>query len=108
MVFACFAGWSLHNPPPSLIVKDSRPSQHSLATPPLPLPLPPARRRFQWLFVRIEVELRKLQAYRPELGVLVPLSGHPLPTAPHGGAGGSGGGLEKGRPDAAVELSEKL
>ncbi|GAB4823276.1 hypothetical protein N2152v2_010322 [Parachlorella kessleri] len=33
-------------------------------------------RRFQWLFVRIEVELRKIQAYRPEVGILVPPAGH--------------------------------
>jgi hypothetical protein len=39
----------------------------------------PARRRFQWLFVRIEVELRKIQAYRPEVGVLVPMAGQRLP-----------------------------
>lgn len=31
-----------------------------------------AFRRFQWSFVRIEVELRKLQHQRPELGKLVP------------------------------------
>lgn len=30
------------------------------------------RRRFQWVPVRIEVELRKLQAQQPELGQLVP------------------------------------
>ena len=29
-------------------------------------------RRFQWMFVRIEVELRKLQHNQPELGQLVP------------------------------------
>jgi len=29
-------------------------------------------RRFQWIFVRIEVELRKLQTNRPELGQLIP------------------------------------
>ena len=29
-------------------------------------------RRFQWIFVRIEVELRKLQVNKPELGQLVP------------------------------------
>ena len=29
-------------------------------------------RRFQWIFVRIEVELRKLQASKPETGQLVP------------------------------------
>ena len=41
-----------------------------------PLLHPPGvpRRRFQWLFVRIEVELRKIQAHRPELGTLVPLA----------------------------------
>jgi hypothetical protein len=32
-------------------------------------------RRFQWLFVRIEVELRKIQAVRPEVGQLVPAAG---------------------------------
>ncbi|KAK9811761.1 hypothetical protein WJX72_009628 [[Myrmecia] bisecta] len=31
-----------------------------------------AGRRFQWIFVRIEVELRKLQHQKPELGQLVP------------------------------------
>ena len=35
-----------------------------------------AFRRFQWLFVRIEVELRKLQSAHPELGQLVPASSH--------------------------------
>lgn len=60
-------------------------------------------RRFQWLFVRIEVELRKIQAYRPDLGVLVPTVGyaahaHSSEAADSGsedeGAadGGSGGG----------------
>lgn len=29
-------------------------------------------RRFQWMFVRIEVELRKLQVSKPEVGQLVP------------------------------------
>ena len=29
-------------------------------------------RRFQWIFARIEVELRKLQISRPELGQLIP------------------------------------
>lgn len=29
-------------------------------------------RRFQWIFVRIEVELRKLQVSKPEIGQLVP------------------------------------
>lgn len=33
-------------------------------------------RRFQWIFVRIEVELRKLQVAKPELGQLIPA---PLP-----------------------------
>ena len=33
-------------------------------------------RRFQWLFVRVEVELRKIQAHRPDLGVLVPQAGY--------------------------------
>lgn len=32
-----------------------------------------AFRRFQWAFVRLEVELRKLQRQQPELGTLVPL-----------------------------------
>ena len=48
--------------------------------PPLPprttilQPLSPSNRcrRFQWVFVRVEVELRKLQAAKPELGMLVP------------------------------------
>ncbi len=31
-----------------------------------------ACRRFQWVPVRVEVEMRKLQAQRPELGQLVP------------------------------------
>lgn len=35
-------------------------------------------RRFQWIFVRIEVELRKLQVAKPELGQLVPAP-PPLP-----------------------------
>jgi hypothetical protein len=48
------------------------------------LVLAEAFRRFQWMFVRVEVELRKLQAARPELGQLVP--------APAGGAGGGAGG----------------
>lgn len=69
-------------------------------------------RRAQWAPVRIEVELRKLQAQRPELGRLVPLAassagaglvkigsggshkgsgsgGH------HGGPGGGGGGGDR-------------
>lgn len=35
-----------------------------------------AFRRSQWIFVRIEVELRKIQAARPELGQLVPAISH--------------------------------
>ena len=31
-----------------------------------------AFRRFQWVFVRVEVEMRKIQASHPELGTLVP------------------------------------
>ncbi|KDD71451.1 hypothetical protein H632_c4997p0, partial [Helicosporidium sp. ATCC 50920] len=31
-----------------------------------------ALRRFQWIFVRVEVELRKIQAARPDLGPLLP------------------------------------
>ncbi len=31
-----------------------------------------AFRRFQWVPVRVEVELRKLQHARPELGQLIP------------------------------------
>lgn len=63
------------------------------------------RRRFQWLFVRIEVELRKLQGQRPELGVLVPPAGHAAGHAhssdvpdsgseddEHSGGGGGAGG----------------
>lgn len=38
-----------------------------------------AFRRFQWLFVRIEVELRKIQESRPDLGKLVP---PPTPSVP--------------------------
>jgi hypothetical protein len=47
----------------------------------MPLPLVLSRdsmlrrwrcRRFQWVPVRVEVEMRKLQAQRPELGQLVP------------------------------------
>jgi hypothetical protein len=34
-----------------------------------------AFRRFQWVPVRVEVELRKLQHARPELGQLVPAPG---------------------------------
>ena len=45
-------------------------------------------RRFQWMFVRIEVELRKLQTAQPELGQLVPAPVHStglggrIPSAP--------------------------
>ena len=35
-----------------------------------------AFRRFQWIFIRVEVELRKLQRLHPELGVLVPGRGN--------------------------------
>ncbi|PRW59731.1 SPX and EXS domain-containing 1-like isoform X1 [Chlorella sorokiniana] len=62
-----------------------------------------AFRRFQWLFVRIEVELRKIQAQRPEVGVLVPAAPpaypvHPMDAAAHAHAGGSdrGGGADSG------------
>jgi len=42
-------------------------------------------RRFQWLFVRIEVELRRLQGLKPELGVLVPAQQqHPSSSAEKG------------------------
>ena len=36
-----------------------------------------AFRRFQWIFVRIEVELRKIQTARPEVGQLVPAAEGP-------------------------------
>ena len=64
-----------------------------------------AFRRFQWLFVRIEVELRKIQAQRPELGVLVPLAGqalHPHEDPQGGVEGGSGGAsLDKELPSGS-------
>ena len=41
-----------------------------------------AFRRFQWVPVRVEVELRKLQHARPELGQLIP----PPPAAGEPGA----------------------
>jgi hypothetical protein len=47
------------------------------------------------MFVRIEVELRKIQAGRPDLGVLVPPAGHAgllLHHHAHGGGGTGGGG----------------
>ena len=47
-----------------------------------------AFRRFQWVPVRVEVELRKLQHQRPELGQLVP-------APPPGAAGKLGGAGEK-------------
>lgn len=34
-----------------------------------------AFRRFQWIFVRVEVEMRKMQTLHPEMGTLVPGSG---------------------------------
>ena len=66
-------------------------------------PCCPACRRFQWLFVRVEVELRKIQATRPDLGVLVPTVGYATHTHSSeepdsgsededGGAAGRGGG----------------
>ena len=64
---------------------------------------PCLHRRFQWLFVRIEVELRKIQAQRPEVGVLVPSAPHaypvhPLDAAAHAHSGGSSdrGGADSG------------
>jgi hypothetical protein len=48
--------------------------------------LPQAFRRFQWVPVRVEVELRKLQHARPELGQLVPAA----PPEAHRRAGGAG------------------
>ena len=35
-------------------------------------------RRFQWMFVRLEVELRKIQALSPELVTLVPPAHAPV------------------------------
>jgi hypothetical protein len=57
-----------------------------------------AARRFQWMFVRVEVELRRLQAARPELGQLLPrapagsdaLELEPLALPRSVGAGGGG------------------
>jgi uncharacterized integral membrane protein len=49
-----------------------------------------AFRRFQWIFVRIEVELRKIQIARPELGQLVPASSRT--------SGGIGGGAQQMAP----------
>lgn len=64
--------------PACLASQNVTPFSPSPQTPPL------LCRRFQWLFVRIEVELRKLQGQRPELGVLVPPAGHAAGLA-HGG-----------------------
>lgn len=54
------------------------------------------RRRFQWLFVRIEVELRKIQAHRPELGTLVPAAPREAHAHGHGGEGADSGSEEDG------------
>lgn len=51
-------------------------------------PVRAARRRFQWLFVRVEVELRKIQAHRPELGTLVPAAPREAHVHGHSGEGG--------------------
>lgn len=57
-----------------------------------------AVRRFQWIFVRVEVELRKIQAARPEVGQLVPvpsaaaLGGASGATSANGSDWGSAGG----------------
>lgn len=63
-------------------------------------------RRFQWMFVRVEVELRKLQAARPELGTLVP------PQAPtRSGSGLVAGGSDKvedALPVSFIPLENKL
>lgn len=64
---------------------------------------PSGRRRFQWLFVRIEVELRKIQGQRPELGTLVPQAapgdaGGAHPLAPHPHDDGGSGSEEEGMP----------
>ena len=80
------------------------PAAHPLAPPPPPCSRP---RRFQWLFVRIEVELRKIQAQRPEVGVLVPaaphaysaLPPHPMDAGhPHASADADSGTEEEGGP----------
>eukprot|EP00887_Chlorella_sp_A99_P006633 scaffold3.g6633.t1 len=64
-----------------------------------------AFRRFQWVFVRIEVELRKIQAHRPELGVLVPPAGQPLHLhSSNGAAHGSGNGLSSAHSSDKVEM----
>lgn len=52
-----------------------------------------AFRRFQWLPVRVEVELRKLQDARPELGQLIP------PPPPAGEAGAAQKLLAAGAPE---------
>ena len=78
-----------------------------------------ACRRFQWIFVRIEVELRKLQAARAdEFGQLVPVPATAaiglassasapllgLLSSGSGGAGGGGSDMIKGK--GPLELSE--
>ena len=55
-----------------------------------------AFRRFQWVPVRVEVELRKLQHQRPELGQLVP--------APQPGAAGKLGAVGEKRSLLAGDL----
>jgi len=35
-------------------------------------------RRFQWMFVRLEVELRKVQSQQPDLAPLVPPAHAPI------------------------------
>ena len=80
-----------------------------------------AFRRFQWIFVRIEVELRKIQAARPEIGQLVPAISHTgvlggvaqqQQLAPLLGGGGSGGGdvelLKGGKSSNRIEDEDDL
>lgn len=59
-----------------------------------------AFRRFQWLFVRIEVELRKIQAYRPDLGVLVPTVGYAAHA--HSSEAADSGSEDEGAPEGAA------
>lgn len=99
--------------PISLSACDARPKRSLSRAAPHAFRRRPARlptcRRFQWLFVRIEVELRKIQAQRPEVGVLVPSAPHayplhPMDAAAHAHAGdrgadsGSGSEEEGGAP----------
>lgn len=81
-------------------------SQSFIQRSPHSSPSPHSSRRFQWVFVRLEVELRKIQAHRPEVGVLVPPAGQVL--HPHHGANGvahaNGAGGKEGSDD--VELSK--